>query len=140
MDGGVAMSEYRMGRLLDHVHLRVTDLAASIRFYQSVLAVLGVPSQSGDGWFQADELFLSEDQPPTQKLHLAFQARDHAMVERFYSRAMQAGGRDNGAPGERSYHAGYYAAFVLDPDGNNIEAVYHGPAQRSADSIVVTSE
>ena len=62
------------------------------------------------------------------------------MVERFYSTAMQVGGRDNGAPSERSYHAGYYAAFVLDPDGNNIEAVYHGPAQRSADSIVVTSE
>jgi catechol 2,3-dioxygenase-like lactoylglutathione lyase family enzyme len=134
------MREYRMGRLLDHVHLRVIDLAASIRFYQSVLAVLGVSGESGDGWFQADELFLSEEQPPTQKLHLAFQARDHAMVERFYSRAMQAGGRDNGAPGERSYHAGYYAAFVLDPDGNNIEAVYHGPTQRSADSIVVTSE
>ena len=134
------MREYRVGRLLDHVHLRVTDLAASIRFYQSVLAVLGVPAESRDGWFQADELFLSEDQPPTQKLHLAFQARDHAMVERFYSTAMQVGGRDNGAPGERSYHAGYYAAFVLDPDGNNIEAVYHGPAQRSADSIVVTSE
>jgi catechol 2,3-dioxygenase-like lactoylglutathione lyase family enzyme len=134
------MRAYRVGRLLDHVHLRVADLAASIRFYRSVLDVLGVPWESGDGWFQADELFLSEDHPPTAKLHLAFQARDRDTVQRFHWAALQAGGRDNGAPGERSYHPGYYAAFVLDPDGNNIEAVYHGPARRSAESVIVTPE
>ena len=61
------------------------------------------------------------------------------MVDRFHAAALAAGGRDNGAPGERSYHPGYYAAFVLDPDGNNIEAVHHGPAARSAAAIVATA-
>lgn len=56
----------------------------------------------------------------------------------FHKAALSAGGRDNGAPGERSYHPGYYAAFALDPDGNNIEVVYHGPGERSAASVVVT--
>jgi predicted lactoylglutathione lyase len=70
-------------------------------------------------------------------VHLAFQAADKAAVEQFYKAALAAGGRDNGAPGERKYHPGYYAAFVLDPDGNNIEAVWHGPAQRSAESVEV---
>ena len=60
------------------------------------------------------------------------------MVDAFHRTALANGGRDNGAPGERSYHPGYYAAFVLDPDGNNIEAVYHGEAQRSALSVRVT--
>ena len=71
-------------------------------------------------------------------MHLAFQAADHDVVQRFYEAALGAGGRDNGAPGERTYHPGYYAAFVLDPDGNNIEAVYHGPVERSAPSVVFT--
>lgn len=81
------MGEAHAGRLFDHVHLRVSDLEASRRFYEAALA---------------------------------------------------AGGRDNGAPGERSYHSGYYAAFVLDPDGNNIEAVYRGPVERSALSVAFT--
>jgi hypothetical protein len=62
------------------------------------------------------------------------------MVQRFHAAGLAAGGRDNGVPGERSYHPGYYAAFLLDPDGNNVEAVYHGPAKRSADAVVVTAE
>jgi hypothetical protein len=61
------------------------------------------------------------------------------MVAAFHAAALAHGGRDNGGPGERSYHPGYYAAFALDPDGNNIEAVYHGPAVRSADSVEVTA-
>jgi catechol 2,3-dioxygenase-like lactoylglutathione lyase family enzyme len=134
------MRTYHLGRLVDHVHLRVTELEASMRFYRAVLDVLGVPHEAGEGWFQADELFLSADSPPTQKLHLAFQARDRATVHRFYAAALAAGGTDNGAPGERSYHPGYYGAFVLDPDGNNIEAVHHGPARRSADSVRVVPE
>jgi hypothetical protein len=60
------------------------------------------------------------------------------MVKSFHEVALAHGGKDNGAPGPRTYHPGYYAAFVLDPDGNNIEAVYHGPAQRSAPSVKVT--
>ena len=74
----------------------------------------------------------------TGRHHLAFQAVDRAMVDAFYKAALAHGGRDNGAPGERDYHPGYYAAFVLDPDGNNIEAVFHGKARRSAPSVTVT--
>ncbi len=60
------------------------------------------------------------------------------MVDAFYKAGLAAGGTDNGAPGERPYHPGYYAAFLLDPDGNNIEAVHHGPAKRSAASVTIT--
>ena len=69
---------------------------------------------------------------------MAFQAKDRAALERMHAAAVGAGGRDHGAPGERPYHPGYYAAFVLDPDGNNIEAVYHGPGKASAESIEIT--
>ena len=134
------MREYQVGRLIDHVHLRVRDLEASMRFYRAVLGVLGLPYEEGEGWFQADEPFLSETSSPTERLHLAFQAPDRQAVQRFHAAALGAGSRDNGAPGERHYHAGYYGAFVLDPDGNNIEAVFHGPARRSAAAVVVTPE
>jgi catechol 2,3-dioxygenase-like lactoylglutathione lyase family enzyme len=137
--------ELHRGRLIDHVQLVVRDLAASQRFYQAIFDVLGIPlAGSGDDYFWADELFVSTRESDsalgelTGRNHLALQARDRAMVEAFYRAALAAGGRDNGAPGERSYHPGYYAAFVLDPDGNNIEAVYHGEATRSADSVRVT--
>ena len=131
------MPEAHAGRLLDHLHLRVSDVGASKRFYAGALAPLGLGITSeGDGWFSADELFVSADGPPTSGLHIAFQAEDRDAVERFYAAALAAGGRDNGAPGERSYHPGYYAAFVLDPDGTNVEAVYHGPVRRSAPSVV----
>ena len=88
----------------------------------------------------ADELFVSDDGEPTVGLHIAFQANDRETVERFHTAALAAGGRDNGPPGERDYHPGYYAAYVLDPDGTNVEAVYHGPVERSADSVVFTWE
>ncbi len=74
----------------------------------------------------------------TGRHHLAFQAKDREMVDAFHRAALAHGGRDNGAPGERSYHPGYYAAFALDPDGNNIEAVFHGAHQRSASSVLIT--
>ncbi|MNT41946.1 Glyoxalase-like domain protein [compost metagenome] len=89
----------------------------------------------------ADELFVStRDSDEVQgeltgRHHIAFQAQDRAMVDAFYQAALAHGGRDNGPPGERAYHPGYYAAFVLDPDGNNIEAVFHGEADRSAASV-----
>jgi len=135
------MPEAHAGRLLDHLHLRVSDVAASKRFYAGALAPLGLGITSeGDGWFSADELFVSADGPPTSGLHIAFQAEDRDAVERFYAAALAAGGRDNGAPGERSYHPGYYAAFVLDPDGTNVEAVYHGPVERSVPSVVFSWE
>jgi catechol 2,3-dioxygenase-like lactoylglutathione lyase family enzyme len=130
--------EYHVGRLLDHVHLRVRDLAASRRFYDAALGALGRGVEGGEGYFHSDELFVSDDGPPTEHFHLAFQADGEEAVARFHEAAVAAGGRDNGAPGERSYHPGYYSAYVLDPDGNNVEAVYHGPAHRSAPSVVFT--
>jgi len=130
------MPTFHRGRLLDHVHLRVRDLEASRRFYAAALGALGHElGPSGDGYFQADELFVSTDGPPTGNLHIAFQTESRDDVHRFYDAVLAAGGRDNGAPGEREYHPGYYAAFALDPDGNNVEAVNHGPARRSAPSV-----
>jgi catechol 2,3-dioxygenase-like lactoylglutathione lyase family enzyme len=134
--------EAHAGRLLDHVHLRVRDIEASKRFYAAALAPLGLGitgqgmAADGEAWFSADELFFSDEKEPTTGLHIAFQAPDRETVDRFYEAAIGAGGRDNGAPGERSYHPGYYGAYVLDPDGTNVEAVYHGPAERSAPSVV----
>ncbi len=133
------------GRLIDHLQLVVADLAASRRFYQAVFAALDVPmGGEGETYFWADELFVSTADSEaaagrlTGRHHLAFQARDEAMVQAFHAAGLAAGGTDNGAPGMRPYHPGYYAAFLIDPDGNNIEAVYHGEAERSADSVVVT--
>ena len=137
--------ELHRGRLIDHVQLVVRDLSASQAFYSSVFEVLGVPmGGTGDGYFWADELFVSTAQSQaaqgvlTGRPHLAFQAKDRAMVDAFHKAALAHGGKDNGAPGERPYHPGYYAAFVLDPDGNNIEAVFHGDANRSAPSVKIT--
>ena len=99
---------------------------------------------TGDGSFWADELFVSTPDSKdaqgvlTGRHHLAFQTQSRVMVDAFYKAALANGGKDNGAPGERAYHPGYYAAFVLDPDGNNIEAVYHGEANRSAPSVSIT--
>jgi catechol 2,3-dioxygenase-like lactoylglutathione lyase family enzyme len=136
--------EIHRGRLVDHIQLVVRDLAASRRFYDAVLGALGVPlGGEGPGFFWADELFVSIADSRaaagelTGRVHLAFQAADKETVERFHRAGLEAGGRDNGAPGDRPYHPGYFAAFLQDPDGNNIEAVYHGPGKRSADSIVI---
>jgi len=106
-----------------------------------VLGVIGVAVvRVGEEFFWADELFVSAGEPKTGRVHLAFQAADHSTVHRFHESGLAAGGRDNGAPGERDYHPGYYAAYLLDPDGNNIEAVHHGTSRRSADAVVVTAE
>ena len=137
--------EIHRGRLIDHIQLVVRDLKASQDFYTAVFETLGVPmGGTGDGYFWADELFVSTADSEaaqghlTGRYHLAFQAKDRATVDAFHRAALAHGGRDNGASGERPYHPGYYAAFVLDPDGNNIEAVYHGEATRSAASVTVT--
>lgn len=138
-------NELHRGRLIDHLHLVVRDLAASQRFYEAIFQALDIPiGGSGDGYFWADELFVSTATSPaaqgelTGRVHLAFQAKDRATVNAFHQAALATGARDHGAPGERPYHPGYYAAFVLDPDGNNIEAVFHGEARRSAASVKVT--
>ena len=139
------MEELHRGRLLDHVQLVVRDLAASKSFYAAIFDVLKVPlGGEGDAFFWADELFISTAASEaaqgrlTGRCHLAFQAQDRAMVDAFYEAALAHGGKGNGAPGERPYHPGYYAAFVLDPDGNNIEAVHHGEATRSSASVSIT--
>ncbi|MCB4769273.1 VOC family protein [Ancylobacter sp. Lp-2] len=136
----VELNQWHRGRLIDHVSLVVADYEGCRRFYKAVLAVIGVPVVEGEDYFYADELFVSPGEPKTGRAHLAFQAADRETVERFYEAALANGGRDHGAPGPRDYHPGYYAAFVLDPEGNNIEAVTHGPAKRSAPSVVLTDD
>lgn len=137
--------ELYRGRLVDHIQIVVKDIKASRQFYDAIFKALNVPmGGTGEDYFWADELFISskESRAAQGKLtgptHLAFQAQNPEMVKAFYDTALKNGGKDNGAPGERPYHPGYYAAFVLDPDGNNIEAVYHGPAKRSAPAIKIT--
>jgi catechol 2,3-dioxygenase-like lactoylglutathione lyase family enzyme len=135
------MPEAHAGRLLDHVHLRVRDVDASKHFYAAALEPMGLGvTAEGDGWFAIDELFVSGEGEATTGLHLAFQTPGRQTVDLFHAAALAAGGRDNGPPGERDYHPGYYAAYVFDPDGTNVEAVYHGPVERSAASVVFTRE
>ncbi|MDR2335994.1 MAG: VOC family protein [Burkholderiaceae bacterium] len=138
----MATRELHRGRLIDHIGLVVRDLAASHAFYSAIFKALQIPMGGSDEHnFWADELFVSKASSHevqgelTGRHHLAFQARDRATVNAFYQTAMTHGGRDNGPPGERAYHPGYYAAFVLDPDGNNIEAVFHGEAERNTASV-----
>ena len=137
--------ELHRGRLIDHLQLVTRDLVRSRHFYEAVLAALGVPiGGEGPGFFWCDELVVSEQSSPassgelTGRTHFAFQAEDEAMVARAHAAGLAAGGRDHGGPGLRpNYHPGYYAAFLLDPDGNNVEIVYHGPAKRSARSVEI---
>jgi lactoylglutathione lyase len=138
------INELHRGRLIDHLHLVVADLERSRRFYAAVMATLNIPiGGTGPGFFWVDELFISSKDSPaaagalTGRTHFAFQAPNQAAVSAFYEAGLAAGGTDNGKPGDRPYHPGYHAAFLLDPDGNNVEAVFHGPAQRSAPSVVV---
>ena len=139
------VQELHRGRLVDHIQLVVRDLAASRRFYGAILGVLDVPIVDGDqDFFWADEFVVSSATSPaalgqlTGRNHVAFQAKDRATVEKFHQAGLANGGKDFGAPGMRPYHPGYYAAFLLDPDGNNIEAVFHGDANRSAPSVKIT--
>jgi len=141
----VAAQEMHRGRLVDHIQLVVRDLSASQKFYTAIFNVLNIPiGGAGDDFFWADELFVSTQNSKaaqgnlTGRYHLAFQAQGRETVDEFYKVALENGGKDNGKPGERPYHPGYYAAFVLDPDGNNIEAVYHGEGKRSAASVSIT--
>ncbi|MEQ1612978.1 MAG: VOC family protein [Hyphomicrobiaceae bacterium] len=133
------------GRLIDHVGIAVRDIEVSRRFYKAVFEALEVPvGGESPEYLWADELFVTTADSAeaagrlTGRQHIAFQAKNREMVGRFYEAGLKAGGLDNGAPGERSYHVGYFAAFLLDPDGNNIEAVYRGEATRSAEVVKVT--
>jgi catechol 2,3-dioxygenase-like lactoylglutathione lyase family enzyme len=137
--------ELHRGRLIDHVHIVVADIEASRTFYAAIFEVLGIPlGTKSDDHFQYDELYvsstkLSATHEKTGRHHLAFSTRDKELVDTSHKAGLAGGGRDNGAPGERAaYHPGYYAAFLLDPDGNNIEIVFHGPAKYSAPSVQIT--
>jgi catechol 2,3-dioxygenase-like lactoylglutathione lyase family enzyme len=117
--------------MYDHIGLRVVDLAASVRFYKSALAALGHEQTSGDaasagfGSGGSTGLWLAQVPKAGERgAHLAFRAANRAAVEGFYKEGLAAGGRDNGAPGLRAdYGPTYFAAFLVDPDGNNVEAV-----------------
>jgi catechol 2,3-dioxygenase-like lactoylglutathione lyase family enzyme len=116
--------------MIDHVTLRVSDFQASKTFYITVLAPLGYAEPWSDDEHRAadwgDLSIPQDDKPLTENVHIAFAARNRDEVDEFHRVAIEAGYRDNGPPGERPiYHEGYYGAFVLDPDGNNVEAVFH---------------
>ena len=129
--------EWFVGRLIDHIHLRVADFPASRRFYLAVLEALEYPGpvEVDDVHLQADELYVEGAADYTSRVHFAFQATSREMVDRFHAAALSSGGKDNGRPGVRGYRSGYYAAFVLDPDGNNVEAVHQGTTHRTASEI-----
>jgi catechol 2,3-dioxygenase-like lactoylglutathione lyase family enzyme len=116
--------------LFDHVTLPVRDVARSRSFYEQALRPLGVSvvdNAQGPGFALGDQDFwIAEREVAAVSVHVAFAAPDRETVDAFHMEALAAGGVDNGPPGLRpQYHAGYYAAYVLDPDGNNIEAVFH---------------
>ena len=122
-----------MTAILDHIAIGVSDLAASKAFYEQALAPLGVslilefPGAVGMGRDRKPEFWLRPG-GGAERVHIAFRSTDRATVDAFHAAALAAGGTDNGAPGPRPiYHPGYYGAFVLDPDGHNVEAVCHDP-------------
>ena len=120
--------------MIDHVNIGVADLAASRAFYEQALAPLGYrvlmafPGTVGFGGDDGKPDFWISDRPSSAPLHVAFLSPDRATVDAFHSAALAAGGSDNGPPGPRpQYHASYYGAVALDPEGNNVEAVIHRP-------------
>ncbi|MBK4216100.1 VOC family protein [Paracoccus caeni] len=126
--------------MLDHVGYTVSDIATSRRFYEQALQPLGISvlmevteemtgghgSHLGFGRDEVPFFWIGSGKAASAGVHVAFAATDEATVAAFHAAALAAGGRDNGAPGLRpDYHPGYFAAFVIDPDGNNLEAVFH---------------
>ncbi len=112
-------------RVFDHIDVHASDFAESVRFYETVLAPLGIPRVAEtDEWVCFTNLNVERRQPPTSGLHLCFYARSRDAVDGFHRAGVAAGFRSNGGPGYRDYGPGYYAAYLLDPDGNNVEALY----------------
>jgi catechol 2,3-dioxygenase-like lactoylglutathione lyase family enzyme len=112
-------------RIFDHVEVHASDYAESVRFYETVLAPLGIPKLTVvEDWTCFANLNVVDRRPPTENLHVCFWAREKGQVDAFHRAGVEAGFRSNGEPGYRDYGPGYYAAFLLDPDGNNIEALY----------------
>ena len=122
--------DYR-GSIFDHVQIGVADRAASERFYRTVLAPLSIPIVSEtDEWIMFAHLAIRDDRPVSTNVHIAFQASSAEEVDAFHRAGIEADYRDNGAPGPRyeDFAPGIYAAYLLDPDGNNVEAVHRAPA------------
>ena len=133
--------QWHASDMIDHTGLQVSDPAKSRQFYERALAPLGysvlmeVPAEFtggrvvlGYGEANKPDFWTAQGQPNEPRIHIAFRAEDHEQVDAFYRAALAAGGKDNGPPGPRPhYHPDYYGAFVLDPDGHNIEAVCHTP-------------
>jgi len=127
--------------MIDHTGLKISDPVRSRRFYEAALAPLGyrvvmeVPTEYtggrvvlGYGVPPKPDFWVAEGKPEEPRVHIAFRADSRKVVDAFYQAALKAGGKDNGPPGPRPhYHANYYGAFVLDPDGHNVEAVCHTP-------------
>ncbi len=121
--------------MLDHIGLIVHDYQRSKAFYQAALAPLGyelvmeMGDWAGFGWGEKPQLLIKGGSSTTPAVHIAFSAEDRETVQAFYHAALKAGGKNNGAPGLRpEYHDNYYGAYVLDPDGHNIEVVCHIPS------------
>lgn len=128
--------------MIDHTGLNISDPAKSRKFYNEALAPLGyamlkeIPTEYTDGKMvlgygiaPKPDFWVAEGTPNKPPIHIAFVAQSRRQVDEFYKAALAAGGKDNGAPGLRAhYHPDYYGAFVLDPDGHNVEAVCHSPA------------
>ena len=125
--------------MIDHTGFGVSDYAASKAFYERALAPLGISlimevmeAAAGFGRGGKPFFWLEAQRTPVTEVHVAFLAKDRATVDAFHAAGLEAGGTDNGGPGVREiYHPHYYGAFVLDPDGNNVEAVCHTPAQKA---------
>lgn len=127
--------------MLDHITIGVSDVERSMRFYDLALLPLGIERLYAEGETFAGYgirpkafFWIGQRNTPQTSAHVAFTAQDRATVDQFYKAALTAGGLDNGQPGIRlRYHPNYYGAFVLDPDGHNIEAVCHRQSVRLAD-------
>jgi catechol 2,3-dioxygenase-like lactoylglutathione lyase family enzyme len=122
--------------VIDHIGLEVSDVAASKAFYDRALEPLGISvvmkwqdKAFGYGIVDKPDFWIHERGEVGAPVHVAFSAPDRGTVDEFHRAALEAGGRDNGEPGLRPYHEHYYGAFVLDPDGNNVEAVCHRPPE-----------
>jgi catechol 2,3-dioxygenase-like lactoylglutathione lyase family enzyme len=120
--------------MLDHLIITVSDFAASREFYEKALApleyqvVMHMDDAAGFGVMDKPDFFIKQGEGVKPPIHVAFMSRDRETVDAFHAAALAAGGTDNGPPGLRAdYHPNYYGAFIIDPDGHNIEAVCHRP-------------